>query len=124
MTSCPLVLCPYDPSHKIRSSRLPYHLVKCRKNHPEMAKILRVCPYNARHQIPHTEFQQHVAHCADGKNPGNGESAEWKVNRCPVAPDIGKAEERPPCAEDWDLDEEESTPPFIFGDGKSSAGKM
>lgn len=26
-----LLICPYDPVHRIRIKRFPYHLVKCRK---------------------------------------------------------------------------------------------
>ena len=26
-----LEICPYDPVHRIRRKRFPYHLVKCRK---------------------------------------------------------------------------------------------
>lgn len=26
-----LLQCPFDKNHKIRSSRFPYHIIKCRK---------------------------------------------------------------------------------------------
>uniref|UniRef100_A0A8D0DGA5 CHHC U11-48K-type domain-containing protein n=1 Tax=Salvator merianae TaxID=96440 RepID=A0A8D0DGA5_SALMN len=58
-----LVQCPYDKNHQIKASRLPYHLVKCRKNNQKIAKKIVTCPYNARHRIPKQEFSLHTATC-------------------------------------------------------------
>ncbi|KAF3861096.1 hypothetical protein F7725_001351 [Dissostichus mawsoni] len=44
-----LLQCPFDKNHLIRVCRFPYHLIKCRKNHPKLASELKTCPYNARH---------------------------------------------------------------------------
>ncbi|XP_071655986.1 gametocyte-specific factor 1 [Patagioenas fasciata] len=60
-----LVQCPYDKSHQIRVARLPYHLVKCEKNNPGVARRLATCPFNARHRVPRTAFQHHIASCPD-----------------------------------------------------------
>ncbi|XP_053147313.1 gametocyte-specific factor 1-like isoform X3 [Hemicordylus capensis] len=60
-----LMQCPYDKNHKIRACRFPYHLVKCRKNHPDIVQQLATCPFNARHQVPREEIRQHISSCDD-----------------------------------------------------------
>ncbi|KAL8164071.1 UNVERIFIED_CONTAM: hypothetical protein K2H54_045251 [Gekko kuhli] len=60
-----LMQCPYDKNHQIRACRFPYHLVKCRKNHPDIVQQLVTCPFNARHQVPRTEISQHISSCDD-----------------------------------------------------------
>ncbi|GCB84391.1 hypothetical protein scyTo_0025169 [Scyliorhinus torazame] len=72
MDSEQLLTCPYNESHQIRRSRFPYHLVKCRKNHPKVANDIRVCPFNARHQIRKAEYKHHLLHCEDGKLAAEG----------------------------------------------------
>ena len=56
-----LVTCPYDPSHKVTQMRLPYHLIKCRKNHKD--KEFSQCPYDAKHVILKAQFQEHLQIC-------------------------------------------------------------
>ena len=75
-----LEICPYDPIHRIRRKRFPYHLVKCRKvsyqflkkndfvtllsqNHPNQK--YKLCPFNARHVIPVPEINYHIRVCPD-----------------------------------------------------------
>uniref|UniRef100_A0A8C5M7J3 CHHC U11-48K-type domain-containing protein n=1 Tax=Leptobrachium leishanense TaxID=445787 RepID=A0A8C5M7J3_9ANUR len=58
-----LLQCPYDINHRIRPSRFPYHLVKCRENNPSAAKFIVACPYNARHRVPKNELDLHMATC-------------------------------------------------------------
>nr|XP_008536752.1 PREDICTED: gametocyte-specific factor 1 isoform X2 [Equus przewalskii] len=60
-----LLQCPYDKNHQIRACRFPYHLVKCRKNHPDVANKLATCPFNARHQVPRAEISHHISSCDD-----------------------------------------------------------
>uniref|UniRef100_A0A8D0H1G1 Gametocyte specific factor 1 n=1 Tax=Sphenodon punctatus TaxID=8508 RepID=A0A8D0H1G1_SPHPU len=60
-----LIPCPYDKNHQIRACRFPYHLIKCRKNHPEMERQLATCPFNARHQVPREEINIHISSCDD-----------------------------------------------------------
>ncbi|XP_067837909.1 gametocyte-specific factor 1-like [Heptranchias perlo] len=126
MDSNQLLVCPYDQSHRIRSSRFPYHLVKCRNNHPELARTIKICPFNARHRIHKPEFKHHLLHCEDGKSAteGNGQGTESKYSFDPTnfapQPDNG---ERLPCAENWDEGEDEASSPFIFGEGKFLNGK-
>ncbi|XP_074656592.1 uncharacterized protein LOC141909842 [Tubulanus polymorphus] len=57
-------ICPYDPSHQeIRVRRLPYHLMKCRRNHAGLE--YETCPFNARHEFPAPEKRYHIANCPD-----------------------------------------------------------
>ncbi|XP_071482379.1 uncharacterized protein [Diadema antillarum] len=58
-----LVECPYDKVHRIRVSRFPFHLMKCRKNY--VGKEMFTCPFNARHLVPQPEARHHVANCPD-----------------------------------------------------------
>ncbi|XP_042558235.1 gametocyte-specific factor 1-like [Dipodomys spectabilis] len=60
-----LLQCPYDKNHKIRSCRFPYHLVKCKENHPDIAAKLATCPFNARHLVPRDQLTEHIATCMD-----------------------------------------------------------
>ncbi|XP_032992847.1 gametocyte-specific factor 1-like isoform X1 [Lacerta agilis] len=64
-----LVQCPYDKNHQIRACRLPYHLVKCRKNNQKIARELATCPYNARHRVPKQELKLHIASCENKVSP-------------------------------------------------------
>jgi len=59
------ITCPYNPSHQITVERIQFHLVKCRKNHPQSDNV--ICPYNASHHIPKPEEQYHIARCPDRK---------------------------------------------------------
>uniref|UniRef100_A0A3B4Y3E8 CHHC U11-48K-type domain-containing protein n=1 Tax=Seriola lalandi dorsalis TaxID=1841481 RepID=A0A3B4Y3E8_SERLL len=60
-----LLQCPFDKSHQIRACRFPYHLIKCRKNHPQLANELKTCPFNARHLVPKHELTRHTETCED-----------------------------------------------------------
>lgn len=58
-----LIECPYDKVHRIRLSRFPMHLLKCRKNYT--GKDMFVCPFNACHLVPNPEARHHIATCPD-----------------------------------------------------------
>uniref|UniRef100_A0A8B9HK92 Zgc:56699 n=1 Tax=Astyanax mexicanus TaxID=7994 RepID=A0A8B9HK92_ASTMX len=60
-----MLQCPYDKNHQIRASRFPYHILKCRKNHPKLAEELKTCPFNAKHLMPKHELSQHIENCED-----------------------------------------------------------
>uniref|UniRef100_A0A8C2ZQT9 CHHC U11-48K-type domain-containing protein n=1 Tax=Cyclopterus lumpus TaxID=8103 RepID=A0A8C2ZQT9_CYCLU len=60
-----LLQCPFDKNHLIRSCRFPYHLIKCRKNHPKLASELKTCPFNARHLVHKHELAHHTETCED-----------------------------------------------------------
>ncbi|XP_039894001.1 gametocyte-specific factor 1 isoform X1 [Simochromis diagramma] len=97
-----LLQCPFDKNHKIRSSRFPYHIIKCRKNHPKLARELKTCPFNARHLVPKHELAHHTETCEDrvpvdmeedGSSSSNG-PCNWHV---PVSTWVN-----PNMTEDWD----------------------
>lgn len=57
------VTCPYFPEHKLRRSRLPYHLMKCSKN--PKGPVLFACPFNFLHRVPNEDRLNHVFTCED-----------------------------------------------------------
>lgn len=57
------VTCPYFPEHKLRRSRLVYHLLKCQKN-PSAPKLV-ACPYNYSHRVSLEERLNHLITCED-----------------------------------------------------------
>lgn len=46
--------CPYNASHRMLAHRLALHLVKCRRNHPDVEKVR--CPFNSTHLINKPEL--------------------------------------------------------------------
>jgi len=58
-----LIRCPYNRSHHVRVRRMPYHLIKCRKNH-QGVQYSR-CVYNANHLFRETEIRRHLEVCPD-----------------------------------------------------------
>ena len=58
--------CPYNPAHQITKERIQFHLVKCRRNHPE-ADDIETCPYNASHHVPKPELEFHMSECSERK---------------------------------------------------------
>ncbi|CAH1404199.1 unnamed protein product [Nezara viridula] len=59
----PTLICPYNKSHSIISSRMQFHLTKCRAQHPASEKA--VCPFNSTHIVPKVELDYHIAACCD-----------------------------------------------------------
>ncbi|KAL7875923.1 hypothetical protein AOLI_G00108860 [Acnodon oligacanthus] len=111
-----LLVCPYDSNHQIRACRFPYHLIKCRKNHAELASQLWTCPFNARHLMPKHELSHHMSNCVDRCSINNDyvENAESQ-HRFQVPVNTWTI---PVCDEDWDQEENETaTPaaPFVWG---------
>uniref|UniRef100_A0A3B3H893 CHHC U11-48K-type domain-containing protein n=1 Tax=Oryzias latipes TaxID=8090 RepID=A0A3B3H893_ORYLA len=94
-----IVQCPFDKNHQIRHCRFPYHILKCRKNHPKLAEELKACPFNARHLIPKQELAHHVEICENRADPtkseGKDKNCAWYV---PVV-----ARENSCKTEDWDM---------------------
>uniref|UniRef100_A0A8C4UYN1 CHHC U11-48K-type domain-containing protein n=1 Tax=Falco tinnunculus TaxID=100819 RepID=A0A8C4UYN1_FALTI len=84
-----LVQCPYDRSHQVRVSRLPYHLVKCQRNNPQVARKLATCPFNASHRVPQGKLQSHIAACPDQRQPDPPHGTDppsqedWEAGECP-----------------------------------------
>ncbi|XP_057274320.1 gametocyte-specific factor 1-like, partial [Pezoporus wallicus] len=104
-----LVQCPYEPGHRVRSCRLPYHLVRCQRNHPRLARSLVTCPHNARHRVPQAELRRHVTTCPDRRQ--EIELPPPQSSQHPEAP-----WEAPPCQEDWEAELAglEDPEPFIL----------
>ncbi|XP_077085670.1 gametocyte-specific factor 1 isoform X1 [Siphateles boraxobius] len=95
-----LLLCPYDPHHLIRACRFPYHLIKCRKNHPELISELWTCPFNARHLMRKDELSDHILTCVDRCSVRETYMASVKTDskfQIPVSTWTA-----PVCDEDWD----------------------
>ncbi|KAM9319905.1 gametocyte-specific factor 1 [Gastrophryne carolinensis] len=107
-----LLQCPYDSNHQIRACRFPYHLIKCRKNHPELAKQFVTCPFNARHLVPRGELSFHISRCDDKSCIEQDIADEKSVFK----QDFGPSEwNSPPCNEDWDKDLHSDKPSFMWG---------
>lgn len=91
------VSCPYFPEHKLRKSRLIYHLIKCQTN--PMAPKLVACPYNFSHRVSMEDRRYHLMTCEDRPHkftdremPSYGKTVKaFKI----VAKDIAK---------EWDTD--------------------
>ncbi|KAF7695898.1 gametocyte-specific factor 1 [Silurus meridionalis] len=111
-----IIQCPYDKNHQIRACRFPFHIVKCAKNHPELARSLKTCPFNAKHMVPRDELANHIAHC---------------VNKQPLTPDsegITKMDPKfhvpmkwtaPDCEEDWETETDDNAATFVWGVSKN-----
>ncbi|XP_012282846.1 uncharacterized protein LOC105701027 [Orussus abietinus] len=57
----PIIICPYDRSHRIVRSRIQKHIVKCERNFPENYK--EICPYNATHRLFKADMENHIKTC-------------------------------------------------------------
>ncbi|XP_035422837.1 gametocyte-specific factor 1 [Cygnus atratus] len=110
-----LIQCPYNKHHQIRACRFPYHLVKCKKSYPHVAKELATCPFNARHLVPQADLSDHISKCNDKGfieqdivNQSSGFQRE-QVNAVSTW-------QAPPCDEDWETEFlEQPNSPFVWG---------
>ncbi|XP_062247058.1 gametocyte-specific factor 1 isoform X1 [Platichthys flesus] len=109
-----IVQCPFDKNHQIRVCRFPYHLIKCRKNHPKLANELKTCPFNACHLMPKNELTHHIDTCENrmSLDPGGGDEVtnghvEWQV---PPSTWVN-----PNQTEDWDDEIDDHAPTFKWG---------
>ncbi|XP_065275392.1 protein D7-like isoform X2 [Emys orbicularis] len=110
-----LIQCPYDKSHQIRACRFPYHLIKCRKNHPDIAKELATCPFNARHLVPRDEISHHISSC-DDKSCIEQDIVSQSNNCYREKMNTVSMWQPPPCDEDWDKEiQEQSNSTFVWG---------
>ncbi|XP_042266374.1 gametocyte-specific factor 1 [Thunnus albacares] len=106
-----LLQCPFDKNHQIRACRFPYHLIKCRKNHPKLASELKTCPFNARHLVPKHELTHHTETCEDriSVDTEHGQSTNG-LRQVPVSTWVN-----PDMTEDWDKEADDSAAPFVWG---------
>ncbi|XP_053312020.1 gametocyte-specific factor 1-like [Spea bombifrons] len=104
--------CPYDSNHQIRACRFPYHLIKCRKSHPDVAMQLATCPFNARHMVPRAELGHHISNCDDKSCIEQDIVDEKTIYKKDVTPSLWNS---PPCNEDWDNDLQTDASTFMWG---------
>ncbi|XP_056155914.1 gametocyte-specific factor 1-like [Lampris incognitus] len=117
-----LLLCPFDKNHQIRACRIPYHLIKCRKNHQKLANKLKTCPFNACHLVPEHELAHHIVTCSNRRSISDegcgGNRLKWRV---PISTWTS------PCTEeDWDkeTDVAAAAAPFVWGVSNALVQKM
>ncbi|XP_061528372.1 gametocyte-specific factor 1 [Phycodurus eques] len=110
-----LCQCPFDKSHQIRACRLSYHLIKCKKNHPQLAKELKTCPFNACHLVRKHELAHHMETCPNRILAGTteGTTEVWRKWEVPVRPHSVCTSDM---TEDWDKEVDEAAVPFIWGE--------
>ncbi|XP_014276842.1 uncharacterized protein [Halyomorpha halys] len=99
----PTLTCPYNKAHSIISSRMQFHLTKCRIQHPTNEKA--VCPFNSTHVIPQCEYAYHLSFCPDrivldAFTCKVGSSNAPKVDHTTVEPIIVKSDEN------WEVSDE------------------
>ncbi|XP_074782965.1 gametocyte-specific factor 1-like isoform X1 [Athene noctua] len=110
-----LIPCPYNKHHQIRACRFPYHLVKCKKSYPEVAKKLATCPFNARHLVPQADLSDHVLKCSD-KGLIEQDTENWSSGFQREQMNAMSTWQAPPCDEDWETElSEQSDLPFVWG---------
>ncbi|XP_042348227.1 gametocyte-specific factor 1 [Plectropomus leopardus] len=108
-----LMQCPFDKNHQIRACRFPYHLIKCRKNHPKLASELRTCPFNARHLVPKHELAYHTETCED-RISLEIEDGEYPNEHCKLQVPVSTWV-NPNMTEDWDTEADDNAAPFVWG---------
>ncbi|KAI4890212.1 hypothetical protein NFI96_032161, partial [Prochilodus magdalenae] len=108
-----LLQCPYDKNHQIRACRFPYHILKCKKNHPKLASELKTCPFNAKHLMPKHELSHHIANCEDRRSITIEDEANTEIHRkfqVPVSTWTNPVSE-----EDWDKEADDQADTFVWG---------
>ncbi|XP_029363323.1 gametocyte-specific factor 1 [Echeneis naucrates] len=113
-----ILQCPFDKNHKMRASRFPYHLIKCRKNHPKLASELKPCPFNARHLVPGHEMTHHIETCQNRISVESEECTNMNGHWKSQVPN--NAWVKPNMTEDWDKECDDNAPPFVWGENTSS----
>ncbi|XP_075535543.1 uncharacterized protein LOC142571148 [Dermacentor variabilis] len=57
----PLVTCPFNPAHQVKSGRYQIHITKCKKSHPGID--IHHCPFSADHVVEPSKLMHHVYTC-------------------------------------------------------------
>ncbi|XP_044143531.1 gametocyte-specific factor 1-like [Bufo gargarizans] len=107
-----LLQCPYDSNHQIRACRFPYHLIKCRKNHTDLANQFVTCPFNARHMVARGDLCFHISRCEDKSCIEQDIVDEKSMYKRDVSPSRWNS---PPCDENWDNDLQTKPATFVWG---------
>lgn len=71
-----LEVCPYNPNHVMKSSRIQYHIAKCEKNYPTWV----ACHYNHCHRMPADKLAAHLPVCPNRK------IMNWNHDKTPMHP--------------------------------------
>lgn len=58
-----IVQCPFNKEHLVIRHRMPYHIVKCKKNYK--GPPLETCAYNAMHMLPIEQMPKHLDECKE-----------------------------------------------------------
>ncbi|XP_009935946.2 gametocyte-specific factor 1-like [Opisthocomus hoazin] len=115
-----LIRCPYNKHHLIRVCRFSCHIVKCRKNYPELAKELVTCPFHARHLVRQADLSDHITKCRYKEFIEQdivNQSSDFEREQMNAV----STWQAPPCDEDWEAESlEQPSSPFIWG--MSSSG--
>uniref|UniRef100_A0A182WGQ1 CHHC U11-48K-type domain-containing protein n=1 Tax=Anopheles minimus TaxID=112268 RepID=A0A182WGQ1_9DIPT len=71
--------CPYDPLHKIAPRKFAIHLVKCRRQHPDVKLVS--CHFDTSHLVKEENLREHMKTCS-----GRNHLLQYKttVNTMPV----------------------------------------
>ncbi|XP_050078041.1 uncharacterized protein LOC126564953 [Anopheles maculipalpis] len=54
--------CPFDPLHQISAKTFALHLVKCKRQHPEIKLV--ACYFDTSHLVKEEELKQHMRTCS------------------------------------------------------------
>lgn len=57
------VTCPFNKAHEVQRIRYQAHILKCRKQHPNIKLV--ACFYNFKHLLKAEDMPKHLAECAD-----------------------------------------------------------
>uniref|UniRef100_A0A1B0B787 CHHC U11-48K-type domain-containing protein n=1 Tax=Glossina palpalis gambiensis TaxID=67801 RepID=A0A1B0B787_9MUSC len=88
--------CPYVKSHKILEWRMQFHLIRCRRNHPNAPKV--VCPFNVTHVLNEAELKFHLNVCPDRAKHDN----YCCVDKAPTKPTTPPPKHKYESTENWD----------------------
>ena len=105
-----IVTCPYEKTHRVRKSVLPYHLVRCGRNNTSSTKIR--CPFDAFHIIEGTEFESHVMNCASSGNMRTHQYSFESSRKLGTIPMELVAKLSVPIMEDWEEENLETYDPW------------
>lgn len=110
-----LVVCPYDPAHRVREDRLCIHVSRC---HRGRRRAVVTCRYNGGHLVPADRIHEHLATCPDRCSTHPRQRVFY--SRQALAADeadelypIKPVEELPEPEESWDAELEEGSQPTV-----------
>ncbi|GLV34542.1 asterix [Carabus blaptoides fortunei] len=65
--------CPFNPAHRVRASRMQYHIARCEVHYPGWV----ACHYNACHRMPQDKLTEHIHNCPDRR------IMNWNLDQSP-----------------------------------------